>query len=339
MPRVDAARILIVLLGAIGDVTRALPLLMRVRRGYPQAQITWAVEPAAATLVQKHPALDRVIVFDRPGGAPAFLRFLREVRAVRADLALDLQRHLKSGVVSWMSGAPRRLGFHRHNSREGNWLLNTDAIEPLPHFSSKLQQMLVFADWLGLEASPVDFGLHLDDDEEREVEALLADVRQPFLAAFVGSSCESRLWFSDRTARIIEAMAARGLSSVLVGGPGDADFAAAVERAAGVRVVNLAGRTSLRHLVGVFRRATVVFGPDSGPMHIAAATGKPVVSLWGATSARRSAPWGSESHAIEGSAPCSPCYLKRCPIDRLCMENITVEAVLEKMLPLVGARS
>jgi ADP-heptose:LPS heptosyltransferase len=339
MPRVAASRILVVLLGAIGDVTRALPLLCRLRRGYPEAHITWAVEPAAADLLRKHPGLNDVVIFERSRGAPELLRLLRRVRALRPDLTLDLQRHLKSGIISWASRAPVRLGFHRHNSREGNWLFNTDAVAPMSHFSSKLRQMLAFADWLGVEAAPIEFGLRLDAEEERQVDELLAGRDRPFLAAFVGSSCESRLWFPDRTARIIEAMAARGLDTLLLGGAGDVEFAAAIERAAGVRPVNLVGRTSLRQLYGILRRSRAAFGPDCGPMHIAAAAGVPVVSLWGATSAKRSSPWGSESGVIEGQAPCSPCYLQRCPIGRLCMESISVEAVLERLLPLAAPRS
>src|SRR5262249_31783509 len=89
--RITPQRVLIVLLGAIGDVTRALPLLERLRRGYPRARLMWAVEPAAAPLVHNHPALDEVLIFDRRRGAAAFLPFLREVRARRADLTLDLQ--------------------------------------------------------------------------------------------------------------------------------------------------------------------------------------------------------------------------------------------------------
>jgi len=333
--RVPSDRILIVLLGAIGDVTRALPLLMRLRRGYPQAHISWAVEPAAAALVQGHPALNEVIVFDRPAGGAEFLRFLHRIHAVRPDLTIDLQRHLKSGVISWVSRAPVRLGFHRSNGREGNWLFNTDAIDPVPHYSSKLQQTLAFADWLEIEPGPVEFGLSLCEQEEREVDALLGEAKD-FVAAFVGSSCESRLWFPERTARIAEAVAARRMATVLIGGSADVEFAEAVQRTAGVRCVNLTGRTTLKHLFGIFRRASAAFGPDSGPMHIAAAAGTPVVSLWGATSAARSAPWGSEERVISGEAPCSPCYLERCPIGRLCMENITVEAVLEKLLPLLS---
>jgi lipopolysaccharide heptosyltransferase II len=330
--RVSARRILIVLLGAIGDVARALPLLQRVRHGYPEARITWAVEPAAAALVRDHPALNQVLIFDRPRGAPAFLHFLRQVRAQRPDLTLDLQRHLKSGIISRASGAPVRLGFHRRNSREGNWLFNTHAVPPMAHFSSKLRQFLAFADWLEIEATPVTFGLQLSDAETQHVDGLLADVQPPFVAAFVGSSCESRLWFPERTAAVVDALAAQGVETVLVGGSGDVAFADAVAQAAQSAVTNLAGRTTLRDLIGIFQRARAAFGPDSGPMHIAAAVGAPVVSLWGATSAARSAPWGSEAAVITGAAPCSPCYLKHCPIGRVCMDHISVAAVLEKII-------
>ncbi len=329
--RVTAERILVVLLGAIGDVARALPFLQRLRGGYPRARIVWAIEPAAEPLLAHHPALDEVVVFDRPGGAPAFVRFLRRIRAVRADLTIDLQRHLKSGIVSRASGAPVRLGFHRRNSREGNWLFNTHHLDAMPHFSSKLQQFLAFADWLEIGPAPVSFGLQLTDDEEQHVANLLADVHGPFVAAFVGSSCESRLWFADRTAAVVEALAEQGLAIVLLGGGADVEFAAAVARGARAPVLNLAGQTTLRDLIGIFGRARAAFGPDSGPMHIAAAVGVPVVSLWGATSAARSAPWGSESGVIVGEAPCSPCYLKRCPIGRQCMQHISADAVTEKI--------
>lgn len=332
MPRVAAERILVVLLGAIGDVVRGLPLLMRVRRAYPKAHITWAVEPLSEPIVRRHPALDEVIVFERKGGARAFLEFLRQVRRVRPDLTLDLQRHLKSGISSLASGAPLRLGFHRRNSREGNWLFNQAHVPPRPHYSSKLEHFMTFADWLELPAAPVEFGLQLSPEEEARVEALLSSVPRPFVAAFVGSSCDSRLWFADRTARVLEAMAARGHAPVLLGGPGDVAFAASIASACAVPVHDLAGKTSLRDLFGIFARCSVAFGPDSGPMHIAAAVGAPVVSLWGATSSERSAPWGNADGVIEGVADCRPCFKKTCPIGRVCMQAIEVEPVLERIV-------
>ncbi len=325
-------RILIVLLGAIGDVTRALPLAQRLRAGYPAAHITWAVEPLSAPLIRHHPAIDEVIVFDRPRGLSAFIEFLRQVRAVRADLTLDLQRHLKSGIASLASGAPVRVGFHRRNSREGNWLFNNRHIAAQEHFSIKLQQFLAFADLLNVAPAPVSFGLQMTPEETQEVDRLLADVQRPFVAAFVGSSCESRLWFPERTAAVADALATRGISTVLVGGPGDVAFANVADASARSTVTNLAGQTTLRHLIGIFERCNAAFGPDSGPMHIAAAVGTRVVSLWGATSAARSAPWNNEGGVIEGKADCMPCYRKACPIGRVCMQAIFPEAVLDAVL-------
>ncbi len=323
------ARILILLLGAIGDVVRAMPLAMRLRRGLPEAHLAWAVEPTAAPLLEGHPSIDQRLVFRRDRGALAFLRFLREVRRGRFDLVLDLQRHLKSGVASSASGAVRRLGFHRSNSKEGNWLFNTEFIPPQRHWSSKLRQYLAFADRLGVPEVPIEFGLRLRPEEEARVEALLAPVRGPFVAAFVGSSWPSRWWFVDRTVAVLKALAAQsGLSSVLLGAPGEeAAFASEVATAV-PGATNLAGATTLRDLVGILGRARVSFGPDCGPMHVAAAVGTPVVSLWGATSPTRSAPYGAEDLALVGHVACQPCYLRRCPVGRVCMQQIDVEAVV-----------
>ena len=322
-------RILTVLLGAIGDVVRAMPLAMRLRRGLPQAHLAWAVEPTAAPLLEGHAAIDELLIFRRDLGAPAFVRFLRTVRHGRFDLVLDLQRHLKSGVVSRSSGAPRRIGFHRSNTKEGNWLFNNEFIAPQRHWSSKLGQYLAFADRLGVATAPLEFGLRLTSQEDARVDALLAPVRGPFVAAFVGSSWPSRWWFVDRTAAVLRALAAgSGLGAVLIGAAGEEAIFAREVAAAVPGATNLAGKTTLRDLVGILGRARVSFGPDSGPMHIAAAVGTPVVSLWGATSPARSAPHGAADLALVGHVACQPCYLRRCPIGRICMEQISVEAVV-----------
>jgi len=333
------ARVLIVLHGAIGDVTRALPLLCRLKRAWTTTAFSWAVEPAAEPLVRGHRDLERVVVFERRAGLRAFLPFLRQVRGLRPELTLDLQRHFKSGIVSLASGAPRRIGFHRRNSREGNHLFQTEVLAPMEHFSSKLQQFQAFADHLGVAPAPIEFGLQLGPEEEAEVDRLLAGVPVPFAALPVGSTSESRLWFPERTARVAEALVERGLACVLVGAPGEERWAEPIARASRVPLGDLTGRTSLRQLLGVLARARLAIGPDSGPMHIAAAVGTPVISLWGATSAARSAPWGSEHLAIEGQAPCMPCYRKTCDIGRVCMQHITEEMVMERVGFVLGEAS
>ena len=320
---------MIVLLGAIGDVTRALPLLTRLRRAYPQAHIAWAVEPAAASLLDYHPALDEILLYQRSRGSLTFLPFLRSVRDHHFDLALDLQRHFKSGLVSLWSRAPIRLGFHRTNTKEGNWLFNTHTIRAIPDFSLKLGQYLKFADALGLPDDGVSFDLRLRPEEEQKIESLLAGTPHPFAAFFLGSRWPSRFWFPQATAEVARALQQEyGMGIVLVGGPSEVAFAQQVSEAVGSAVTNLSGKTSLRDLIGIFSRARLAMGPDCGPMHIAAATGISVISLWGATSPIRSAPWRSEAFAIRGEAACSPCYVRRCPIGRVCMQRITPGQVL-----------
>jgi heptosyltransferase-1 len=322
-------RILIVLLGAIGDVTRALPLLTRLRRAYPEAYIAWAVEPAAAPLLDYHPALDDVFIYHRTQGPQAFFPFLRIIRRHHFDLVIDLQRHAKSGLISRWSGAPIRLGFHRTNSKEGNWLFNTHTIPPVQNFSLKLRQYLQFADTLGLPDDGVHYNVRLRPQEEQRVEELLSGTPHPFAVFFLGSRWPSRFWFPQATAAVAKALQLEyGMGVVLVGGPGEQLFAQEVSRILGGAVTNLSGQTSLRDLIGIFSRARLAFGPDSGPMHIAAATTIPVISLWGATSPARSAPWGSEDLVLRGPAACSPCYARHCHIGRLCMQRITPDQVL-----------
>lgn len=242
---------------------------------------------------------------------------------------LDLQRHFKSGLVSWWSRAPVRVGFHRTNTKEGNWLFNTHTIEAIPDFSLKLGQYLKFAEALGLPDNGVSFDLRLRPEEEQKVETLLAGTPRPFAAFFLGSRWPSRFWFPQATAEVARVLQQEyGMGVVLVGGPSEVAFAQQVSEAMGTAVANLSGKTSLRDLIGIFHRARLAMGPDSGPMHIAAAMGIPVISLWGATSPIRSAPWNSEALVIQGEAACSPCYVRRCPIERACMRRITPEHVL-----------
>jgi lipopolysaccharide heptosyltransferase II len=328
----DPRRILVVLHGAIGDVVRAMPLAMRLRKAFRAARIAWAVEPAAAPLLDGHPAIDERIVFRRDRGARAFGEFLLEVRRRRFDLVLDLQRHLKSGVVSRASGAPRRIGFHRRNSKEGNWLFQTETIPPQEHFSSKLRQYLAFADHLGLEAGPVEFGLRVAPEEADRARALVAAIGRPFVAAFVGSTWPSRFWLAEATAEVLREVSRRfGLGAVLLGGRGEEEFGARVAAASPRGTLNLVGRLGLREAAAVLAEARAAFGPDSGPMHIASAVGTPVVSLWGATSPRRSAPFGYEDLAVVAGVACHPCYLRRCPIGRLCMQTLRPERVLRAL--------
>jgi ADP-heptose:LPS heptosyltransferase len=340
----EPKRVLIILLGAIGDVVRALPLLGRMRRGWPQAYIAWAVEPKSKPIIEGHRWLDQLIVYDRRYAPWSFVPFLRQVRAGRFDLVVDLQRHLKSGIVGVVSGARDRIGFAAANTKEFNHRFTTRQIESQPNLRLKLMQYQAFADALGTPPAPIEFGLSLPPEEDARARAAVAGARRPLMAVILGSSWPSRLYFPESVAVVIRDLArpvdgGPPLFPVLIGAAEEAAIGDAVMRNLdGVEVLNLVGRTRLRDLIGIFSECAVAFGPDSGPMHIAAAVGCPVVSLWGATAPQRSAPWGYADLAIHGEIPCHPCYLRDCPIGRECMRRIAPAAVAAMVRRAVAMR-
>jgi lipopolysaccharide heptosyltransferase I len=335
----DPRKILIVLHGSIGDVTRALPLANRMRHGFPTATLAWSVEPPSLPLLEHHPAVDEIIVFDRPRWTSQFGPFLHRIRAARFDLVLDLQRHLKSGIVSRWTGAPHRLGFHRLDSKECNWLFNNHHIPEQGDGITKLEHYLKFAEYLGLAPAPLEWKLSLTHEEQVRVEAHLGNVRGDFVALFIGSRWESKRWFPDQMSVCAKLIQQRyGLGVVLLGSKQDRAAAREVEISAGHGVVNLTGRTSLKEAIGIIAKAEAAVGPDTGLMHIAAAVRTPVVSLWGATSPSRTGPYGFETLVIQGRAACSPCYRKHCPIGRICMRSIGAEEIMEKVAMALLAR-
>jgi heptosyltransferase I len=337
-------RVLIVLMGAIGDVIRALPLLGRIRRSWPDSYIGWAVEPKSEPLLRNHRWVDKLIIYDRRHAPWTFLPFLRKIRSEHFDLVLDLQRHLKSGLISIVSGAPERLGFARANGKEFNHLFATRHIATQSRMRLKLLQYQAFGDALDLPPAPIEFGLQLPLAEESAASEFVAAVPRPMMGVILGSSWPSRIYFPELVAEVIQGLAlpverSPGLFPVLIGNRDEQALAAAVmEHLVQLPALNLTGRTSLRDLIGIFKECAVAFGPDSGPMHLAAAVGCPVVSLWGATAPERSAPWGFSDFAIRTEIPCHPCYFRECPIGRECMRRITPETVVNMVRRALNAQ-
>lgn len=328
----DPKKILIILHGSIGDVTRALPLANLLRRGFPKASLAWAVEPASFPLLQHYPAVDEVIVFERRYGLKGIGPFLRKIRSRHFDLVLDLQRILKSGLISWLSGAPCRLGFNRLDCKEFNWVFNNQFIPPFGDGLPKIDHYMKFAEYLGLKSHPVEWSLQLTKEEESRVDEHLAEMAGAFAVLFVGSRWESKRWFPTQMTSCMQMIQQRfGLDVVLLGSRQDQVLAEEAQNCNPYRLRNLVGCTSLRDAIGIIARARVAVGPDTGLVHIAAAVGTPVVSLWGATSPLRTGPYGFDDLVVQGRAACSPCYLRKCPIGRICMQSIETEEIVKKI--------
>lgn len=325
-------KILIVLHGSIGDVTRALPLAGLIRRRFPKARVVWSIEPACLPLVQGYPGIDDVVLFERQRGWQTFFQFLGRIRAEGFDLVLDLQRHLKSGVISWYSGASQRVGFHRADSKELNWIFNNRHIDRYGDDLPKLQHYLKFAEFFGISPGPVEWRFSLSGDESKAVDRHLAATSPRFAALFVGTRWQSKQWFPAQMARCAELLRSDfQIDSVLLGGAMDRELALSAVRESQTALVDLVDRTSLREAIGILQRATVAVGPDTGLMHLAAAVGTPVISLWGATNPTRTGPYGFGDLTIQGVAPCVPCYQRHCGIGRICLQSITTEQIAHKV--------
>jgi ADP-heptose:LPS heptosyltransferase len=251
---------------------------------------------------------------------------------------------LKSGLISRVSGAPERIGFAAANTKEFNHRFATRHIEPQPRMRLKLMQYQAFGDALGIPPAPIAFGLALPVEEHARACELIAGAPSPRFAVILGSSWPSRLYFPEMMAATIRELArpkdGKALHPVLIGGPGESALARqVVSELDQIAVTNLVGRTGLRDLIGIFSECDAAFGPDSGPMHIAAAVGCPIVSLWGSTAPERSAPWGNDRFVIRGEIPCHPCYLRECPVGRECMRRIDPLEVARKLRWAMAHRS
>lgn len=328
------SRVLIILLGALGDVVRGLAVVNALKDNDPSCHITWLVEPASSGVVALHPAIDDVIVFRRKEGMRGVLALRNALRAGTFDVTLDMQRHLKSGFFSWLSGSPRRLGFHPEDTKEGNWIFNTSYIEARGDGSSKIDHYLSFVSALGLSLpTKVDAGMsHITlSSIGGEWEQTL---QRPYMGLILGSSRYSKDWPVEGYQGLLERFSVPGIESVvLLGDQSKVEMARQLEVVPSpARIVNAVGKTTLRELVGIIHGARACVGPDSGPGHIAGALGIPHVTLFGPTPAGRNAPRGSESLSVVSSIGCSPCRRRVCPgLDKLCMRLISPEVVLDRL--------
>jgi lipopolysaccharide heptosyltransferase II len=299
--------------------------------------MTWSIEPACLPLVHGYPGIDGVIVFERQRGWKEFFPFLARVRAEQFDLVLDLQRHFKSGIVSWWSGAAQRIGFNRADCKEFNWVFNNLHIDSYGDSILKLDHYLKFAEFLGIASSPVEWQFSLSAEEDARVDRHLVGASPRFAVLFVGTRWESKQWFPEQMARCAELLRREfQLDTVLLGAPDERELALAAVAAAQTPLVNRVGHTSLREALGIVQRAAVAVGTDTGLMHVAAAVQTPVISLWGATSPERTGPYGFADLTIQGKAPCAPCNRRNCNIGRICLESITTEQIGQKLVVALG---
>jgi heptosyltransferase-1 len=334
-------RVLIIKMSALGDIIHALPVCAALGETFPHLEIDWIVEEAFAPLVTGNPYLSGILTLPRLRGSKLrsvrgygrYFDSLQQVRRRRYDLTLDLQGLTKSAVVALASGARLRLGYH--------WLREAAVLleRPIPHRPESVhivQQYLDVAYFLGAEPGEARFPFHIPAQEEMSVVSMLCEAgleaRVPYAAINPSSAQALKKWGTEQYAALVDALQHRlGLPSVLV----TTDLAAAdrVQSAARTRFVNLAGRTNLKQLAAVLQRCAVHVCGDTGSGHLAAALGRPVVSLVGPTDPDRVCPYGQRANTISHRDACGErCDWHRCQYVRPhCLEAITVDEVVSRV--------
>ena len=292
MIEVALDRVCIVMMSAVGDAVHVLPVINALKRYRPTAHVTWVLQPGPATLVRGHPAVDDIVIFDRAKGSRAFLDVRRELATRRFDLIIALQVYYKAGSVTSLTRAPVKLGFDRTRARDMNWLFTTHRIPP--HAQQHVQdQYFEFLTAIGVPIGDVEWNLGPWPAERMAQRAFFESFDRPAAAIVVATSKPQKDWLPERWASVADALYHDfGLQPVLVGGRSPRELAAEKLILSSSRAtIRSALGSGLRNLVGIFDGAALVLSPDTGPLHMAVALDKPVVSLMGYTNPKRTGPY------------------------------------------------
>jgi lipopolysaccharide heptosyltransferase I len=295
-------RILIVRLSAIGDCIHGMPVLCALRDALPGAHLSWVVEGRTADLLRCHPALDAVVQLPRRWlkSPIATWRARRQLRALRPDVAIDLQGLTKSAIAAWLSGAPTRIGFGGRDGRELSTWFNNTLAEPL--VSHVIDRNLELLAPLGIVPDEVRFGLPTFDKDTAAVGRFVRDrgLGTGFALLNVGAGWPSKRWPTDRFAQVARYLGERYHLRSVVAWAGDEEQRGADQIIVGAGgFAHMAPPTTLLELAALCQRAKLFIGCDTGPLHLAAAIGTPCIGLYGATSARRNGPYGEQHIALQ----------------------------------------
>jgi ADP-heptose:LPS heptosyltransferase len=324
-------RIVVIKPSALGDVVQSLPLARVLQTAWPGAEVHWVINREFESLLVGHPRLAGTIPFQRRGGIGSYLRLLSDLRARRFDLVLDLQGLLRTGVMTRATGAAVRLGLQ--TAREGSHLACTGLIPGTERAVPAHARYWHVAEWLGLGAEPRGLELAISAQEDDWARGLLRDLPRPVVAVHAGAAWVTKRWPPAQFAQALTGLAGTAL---LVGSGGELPLAQGVAaglEGTGTRVLNLAGQTSLKQLAALLSRVDGVLSNDSGPMHLAAGLGTPVVGLFTCTSPVQSGPVplgrvpgrsqpvglddlagvGRQHALVATSVACAASYRKECP--------------------------
>jgi heptosyltransferase-1 len=329
--------ILIVLLGALGDVVRGLSVADGIKKQIPNSIIHWVVEPKSVGIVKLSPSVDKIILFNRKSPIKGIFELIRDLRAAsnnigrEYDYVLDMQRHFKSGLISFFADSKCRIGFNKVNSKEFNYLFQNKTIPTVLDSTNKYFHYQEFLKVIGLNSNN-DFCTKIIINSDNPVCSLGINSKE-YVSVVLGSSWESKNWFFDGYKLVCDRIIKSGKKIVLVGTADQTTLANQLVSAFNQKdIFSFVGKTNLEQLASIIRDSLAGFGPDSGPGHISAALNVPYVAIFGPTGPDRVSPIGMRHLVVQSGIGCQGCYFRKCPgLNTLCMRLIRVEDVVNSL--------
>jgi heptosyltransferase-1 len=333
--------VLLVRLSARGDIVFASPLVRAFRRTFPDIKITWIAESHTKDLIEGHPELDEILVVDRNGWKRLWKErrlgtLVGEVREVigslrkrEFDLAIDLQGLLRSGIVTYLSGAPMRIGL---GSKEKSHLLMTHVLSRRAGDRRKISsEYRYLAEQLGLDLGDFRMEVPLAEEDRSWAAAREADLglAKGFFVALPFTTTPQKHWREDRWAQVMDRVAEElGLPTVVLGGPEDKEAMDRITGFASSEPTSLVGETTLTQASAMVERASLVIGVDTGLSHMAIAFDRPTVTIFGSNIPYTQPPT-DRAKVIVNWLECSPCRGNpTCDGAFTCTELITVDQVI-----------
>jgi lipopolysaccharide heptosyltransferase I len=339
--------ILIIKPSSLGDIVLALPALSALRRSFPDAKISWFIRPEFAPLLDNHPHLDGIIHFNRkflgkawynPRAFGALLSLIRRLRRSKFDLVIDLQGLFRTAALAWLSGCKKRFGMT--TAREFAHIFYTHKLMQDQSCIHLVDYYLKIAQAVGASDLSVEFILNTDRADVDSANRLLTEqqINPDNYAVFVpGSAHSDKCWPIERFAALADKISSKfGFSIVATGTKAEKNIIENLQRKTSVRLTNLAGLTNLCELTALIKAAKLVISNDTGPGHIAAVLGIPVVLIFGRSNPARVAPYG-RSRCVAAVEPDSRGFKSDSKDPKHDIRAITVDEVFRKVCEQINS--
>jgi len=330
------SRFLIVRLGSLGDIIHAIPAAAALRAALPSAIIDWAVDPRYVDLIKMVTAVNHPVPLDPRAGMIRLFATMSELRRRKYKVAIDFQGLIKSATIARLAGAKRVVGFPQAHVREqAARAFYTDAPETV-RAAHVVFKNLELVSALGIKVGEPAFPLNVPKTAAvQDVEARFGGA--PFALINPGAAWPNKRWPPERYGGVAAAIRERfGWPSLVLWGPKEQALAETVVQASNGAAV-LAPHTSIVDLFGIAKAARIAVSGDTGPLHIAAAVGTPVVALFGPTRADRNGPWGGADIVVERTARCECLYERECRRSAQCIDEIPLDEVVAAVVKRVEA--